>query len=116
MCRWFAFVLIWIWARIGGCGRGRRDRGWRSRSGSTGGGSEFKTTRFVAITNSIVSTGVWWCGKVRLIRISITNKGSAVVDVLDVGCGKREERMFVSGTIDLCSDGRLLTQELLSLQ
>ena len=41
-------MLIWIRARIGGSGRGRRDRGWRSRSGSTGGSSEFKTTRFVS--------------------------------------------------------------------
>jgi hypothetical protein len=39
------------------------------------------------------------------------------MDVLDVRCGKREERrmmMLVSGIRDRCSGGRLLSQELLS--
>lgn len=111
-----AFVLIRIRAGIVGSGRGRRGRGWRSGSGSTGGGSEFKTTRFISTTTAVVGTwGLRW-GRVRLIRMGITHKGSAVVDVLDVRCGKREERMLVSGTRDRSSGGRLLTQELLSLQ
>ena len=54
-----------------------------------------------------------FCGGV--IRIGITHKGAAVVDILDVGCGERKERMLVGGTRDRCIGGRLLTQELLSL-
>ena len=110
-------MLIRIWARIGGSGRGRRYKGWRSRSGSAGGGSEFKTNRrFVSTTTSVIGTWVVWWGRGRLIRIGITHKGAAVVDVLDVGCSEREERMLVGGSRDRYSGGRLLTQELLSLQ
>jgi len=109
-------VLIGIRARIGGSSRGRRDRGWRSRSGSAGGGSEFKTTRFVSTTTSVIGTWVLWWGRGRLIRIGITHKVAAVVDVLDVGCSEREERMLVGESRDRYSGGRLLTQELLSLQ
>ena len=57
-------------------------------------------------------------GRGRLIRIiGITHKRAAVVvDVLDVGCSEREERMLVGGSRDRYSGGRLLTQELLSLK
>ena len=64
----------------------------------------------------LLAPGFCGGGRGRLIRIGISHKGAAVVDVLDVGCSEREERMLVGGSRDRYSDGRLLTQELLSLQ